>query len=326
MARPLRIEYEGAVYHIVSRGNERQRIFRDSRDYKKFFHYLKTVHERYNIILYSYCLMGNHYHLLIETPKPYLSYAMRDLNGHYTVYFNIRHKRTGHLFQGRYKAILIDKQHYLAKLSRYIHLNPVKAKIVQRPEEYAYSSMKGYLGKDTNCTWINHDYILEQLEQFGKDRFRQRRNYLQYIQAGIETKETELGKIFAQAILGTESFIKNIQENFLKNKNISKEVPMAKKLQYDITLEKTAHITIHHYKIDKQVLLRRKTRSNLAKKAFVYLARRFTDSTLREISDYLNNSVGEVGISQIFNRFQGEIDNSKIIKKDIDTLTKQLFN
>ncbi|HDO21625.1 MAG TPA: transposase, partial [Nitrospirae bacterium] len=140
MARPLRIEYPGAFYHITSRGNERKDIFKSARDREKFLSYLESSTQRYGAVIHVYCLMTNHYHLLLETPLGNLSQIMRHINGAYTTYFNTRRQRSGHLFQGRYKAIVVDADEYAEELSRYIHLNPVRAGIVERPEEYQWSS------------------------------------------------------------------------------------------------------------------------------------------------------------------------------------------
>ena len=136
MARPLRIEYDGALYHITSRGNERKAIFRDDEDRVGFLEALQKVNERFNWICHAYCLMNNHYHLVVETPDGNLSKGMRQLNGVYTQYFNRKHHRVGHIFQGRYKSILIEKESYLLEVSRYVVLNPVRAKAVKKPEDW----------------------------------------------------------------------------------------------------------------------------------------------------------------------------------------------
>ena len=140
MARPLRIEFPGAVYHVTSRGNERKAIFRDDQDRKTFLDTLKDVTRRYNWLCHAYCLMDNHYHLLIDTPNGNLSIGMRQLNGVYTQGFNKRHGRVGHLFQGRFKAVLVQKDNHLLEACRYVVLNPVRAERVQRPEEWIWSS------------------------------------------------------------------------------------------------------------------------------------------------------------------------------------------
>ena len=145
MARPLRIEYEGALYHVTARGNERRRIYYSQSDYEKFKDYLKEAQEKYGYVLHCYVLMNNHYHLILETPEANLSRVMHYINGSYTNYINIKRKRSGHLFQGRYKAILIDRDRYLLELSRYVHLNPIRAAIAAKPEDYVHSSYRSFV-------------------------------------------------------------------------------------------------------------------------------------------------------------------------------------
>ena len=127
MARPLRITFPGAFYHITSRGNEQKVVFKSKRDREKFLEYLESATRRYAALIHAYCMMDNHYHLMLETPSGNLPEIMRHINGAYTTYFNIKRKRSGHLFQGRYKAILVEIDEYAKELSRYIHLNPVMA-------------------------------------------------------------------------------------------------------------------------------------------------------------------------------------------------------
>ncbi|MCK5545000.1 MAG: transposase, partial [Desulfobulbaceae bacterium] len=140
MARPLRITFPGAFYHITSRGNEGKVVFKSKRDREKFLEYLESATKRYDALIHAYCLMDNHYHLMVETPSGNLPQIMRHINGAYTTYFNIKRKRSGHLFQGRYKAILVEIDEYAKELSRYIHLNPVRAGMVEKPEAYQWSS------------------------------------------------------------------------------------------------------------------------------------------------------------------------------------------
>ncbi len=140
MARPLRIEYDGAVYHVTSRGNDRKAIYRDDEGREQFLAMLAKVNKRFNWICHGYCLMNNHYHLIIETPDGNLSSGMRQLNGMYTQLYNRRYNRSGHIFQGRYKAILIEKESHLAEVCRYVVLNPVRARSVKSPEQWQWSS------------------------------------------------------------------------------------------------------------------------------------------------------------------------------------------
>ena len=158
MARPLRIEYAGAFYHIISRGNEKGKIFASDIDRERFLDYLKKIVVRYHIKIHTYCLMYNHYHLLLETERPNISKVMHDLNSSYTAYFNARYKRAGHLFQGRYKSILVQADKYLHSLSRYIHLNPVTAKLVTNPGQWIYSNYLEWVG-ERNGNLVDREFV-----------------------------------------------------------------------------------------------------------------------------------------------------------------------
>jgi len=151
LARPLRITYPGAFYHVTSRGNERKAVFKNKRDREKFLEYLESATLRYDARIHAYCLMDNHYHLLMETPSGNLSQIMRHINAAYTTYYNVKHDRAGHLFQGRYKAILVEIDAYAKELSRYIHLNPVRANMVEKPEEIGLQFGIGESGVSQSC-------------------------------------------------------------------------------------------------------------------------------------------------------------------------------
>ena len=154
MSRPIRIEFSGALYHVTSRGDRREAIYEDDVDRERFLSVLGQVSEDFNWVCHAWCLMDNHYHLLIETPDGNLSKGMRQLNGVYTQYSNRRHRRVGHLFQGRYKAILIDGDSYLLELARYVVLNPVRAGMVKGPGEWPWSSYLAMVGKQSSPPWL----------------------------------------------------------------------------------------------------------------------------------------------------------------------------
>ena len=182
MCRPLRIEYDGALYHITSRGNARKPIFKDDKDRQTFLDTLQKVNARFHWFCHAYCLMSNHYHLIIETPEGNLSRGMRQLNGVYTQRYNKRHDRVGHLLQGRYKAILIQKERYLLELCRYVVLNPVRAKAVKKAEDEKWSSYRGTAGLETPHPCLSADWILE---QFGRNRSQAERTYSAFVKEGI---------------------------------------------------------------------------------------------------------------------------------------------
>ena len=146
MARPLRLEYSGAIHHVTSRGNAQAPIFLDDEDRASFLAVLAECIARFTWICHAYCLMDNHYHLIIETPDANLSAGMRQLNGVYTQRFNRRHGRVGHIFQGRFKAILVERDSYLLELCRYVVLNPVRARMVRDASQYAWSSHLATMG------------------------------------------------------------------------------------------------------------------------------------------------------------------------------------
>jgi len=228
MTRPLRIQYPGAHYHITSRGNERKNIFKDKKDRDKFLSYLESAYLRYNAVIHAFCLMNNHYHLFLETPKGNLSQIMRHINGAYTNYFNIRHKRRGHLFQGRYKSIIVEADSYAGELSRYIHLNPVRAGIVDIPEKFNWSSYRYYIGKKKKAEWLTVDFILCYFEN-GNEHARKK--YGEFVKARISSKhESPLERTVASTILGSDNFIELIKDKYLDPKKRDRNLPAMKEL------------------------------------------------------------------------------------------------
>lgn len=203
MARPLRLEYPGALYHVTSRGNGRSKIFRSSKDRATFLTVLAAVIQKYNWQLHAYCLMDNHYHLVVETPDGNLSRGMRQLNGVYTQTFNWRHHTTGHVFQGRYKAILVDKESYLLELCRYVVLNPVRAAMRDKPEDWLWSSYRGTAGLSLVPEFLTTEWLLA---QFGKRKNRSQSRYRAFVLEGI-TRESPWKDLKDQIILGDAAFV-----------------------------------------------------------------------------------------------------------------------
>lgn len=220
MARPLRIEYDGALYHITSRGNERKPVFKDDEDRRVLLDTLHRVNKRYNWICHAYCLMNNHYHLVIETPDGNLSRGMRQLNGVYTQEFNKRHERVGHVFQGRYKAILIQKESHLLEVSRYVELNPERARAVRAPKEWRWSSYRGTSGIDRPHPSHTADWILG---QFSTKRKQAEKKYREFVEAGIGIKNI-WEDVKGQSILGEEDFVERLI-GYIKGHEDIKEIP-----------------------------------------------------------------------------------------------------
>jgi len=222
MARPLRLEFSGAIYHITSRGNAREQVFLDEVDRKIFLSIIVDTVKRYNFIFHAYCLMENHYHLLVETPDPNLSLGMRQLNGVYTQAFNRRHQRVGHIFQGRYKSILVEKGPHLLELCRYIVLNPVKAGMVKRPEQWLWSSYKATAGMSRAAEFLSTDWILK---QFSRNKTEAKKLYIEFVNKGLESKlKSPWQQLQGQVFFGSSQFIFKMQELLGEKKEIG-EIP-----------------------------------------------------------------------------------------------------
>lgn len=233
--RPPRIEYPGAFYHITARGNERKDIFKSKRDRETFLSYLESATERYNGVIHVYCLMNNRYHLLLETPQANLSQIMRHINGTYTTCFNKKRRRSGHFFQGRYKAILVEADEYAKELSRYVHLNPVRAQAAQRPEDYEWSSYAGYIGRKRSPAFLASGFILD---YFGKKTAQVQRGYREFVQAGLKGREDPLSEVVGSIILGSDGFVQAIRERFLKGRNSDRNLPAVRELSSAITRQR----------------------------------------------------------------------------------------
>ncbi len=311
MTRSLRIEYAGAYYHVTSRGNERKNIFKNKGDRKSFLLYLKSAHLRYGAVIHAFCLMNNHYHLFIETPKGNLSQIMRHINGAYTNYFNIRHKRRGHLFQGRYKAILVEADAYAGELSRYIHLNPVRAALIDMPEKFDWSSYRYYIGKRNKPDWLSLDFILN---YFDKDIQQARKKYQEFVNAKINiNSESPLENTVASTLLGSEGFIELIIDKYINRKDKDRNVPVLKELRTSPDIAETY----------KKVTALCNGDASQSRKMTLYLLHKYSDKRLREIGEFFG--IGESGVSDASRRFDLTLRRNRKLRKDIELLRDQ-FN
>ncbi len=224
MPRKSRIEYAGAFYHVISRGNQKQKIFKDSADYEKYLQILTSYKQRRHFHLYAYVLMSNHLHLLVETQDVPLSKILQGINQSYTMHFNRKYRTVGHLFQGRYKAILCDRERYLLALLKYMHYNPVRAKITETPSRYRWSSDKAYRSGGNEL--IDGDTVLR---MFSENRTRARQKYREYMDDGITVKKQEVYATIDQRLLGDDSFVDKIAAEYgkVKKERRRREYPLA---------------------------------------------------------------------------------------------------
>lgn len=309
MGRPLRIEYPGAFYHVTSRGNEQKDVFKNQRDREKYLEYLQSATERYGAIIHVYCLMRNHYHLLLETPGGNLSQIMRHINGAYTNYFNAKRKRSGHLFQGRYKAILVEGDEYATELSRYIHLNPVRVGMVSTPEEYRWSSFQSYIGQCRPPEWLKTGFILG---YFGKGTKEAEKKYHSFVNDLLKQDySSPLGRSVAGAILGSVEFIAAIEEKYLREKESDRNLPELRKISRRMSLDEIIQTGRSHLGEERA-----------ADKAIIYLCHKYSGARLKEIGERFG--VGESAVSQISKRFGQKINEDGEIKRMIKGLKERL--
>lgn len=224
MARPLRLELSGGLYHVTSRGDGREDIYLRDEDRESWLEILGQVCERFNWVCHAWCQMGNHYHLLVETPQANLSQGMRQLNGVYTQRFNRAHERCGHVFQGRYKAILVERDSYLLELARYVVLNPLRAKMIERLEDWPWSSYPATCGQAPLPSWLQTDWILA---QFGESRTSAIAKYVAFVHEGARLPGVWTN-LQGQVFLGSEDFVTQMQTRIIESPTI-REVPRAQR-------------------------------------------------------------------------------------------------
>jgi len=232
MARPLRLEYAGSLYHVTSRGDRREDIYRDDEDREEWLAVLSEVCERFNWVLHAWCQMTNHYHLLVETIDGNLSRGMRQLNGVYTQRFNRRHGEVGHLYQGRYKAILVQKEGYLQELTRYVVLNPLRARMVEKLEDWPWSSYPATIGLTKAPGWLDTDW---QLNQFGRRRSRAIAAYRRFIMEG-KGISSPLKRTRHQLLLGDDNFIERHKK--AQRPESLRDVSKTQRRTFSLTLDK----------------------------------------------------------------------------------------
>jgi REP element-mobilizing transposase RayT len=304
VARPLRIEFEDAFYHVTSRGNEQKNIFKSDRDRDKFLAYLESATERYAAVVHAYCLMDNHYHLFLQTPAGNLSQIMQHINGAYTTYYNVKRKRSGHLFQGRYKALLVDADAHAQELSRYIHLNPVRAGVVEKPEHYRWSSYNPYIKESRQQEWLHTDFILG---LFTGKKESARKQYRRFVESMLgKQQESPLQNIFASTILGDVSFINRIREKHVIRTVTDRNLPAVKHFHEKPGIEE----------IIRQVEKSLPTDAALAKRVQLYICHKYSGQKLKDIG--LCFGVSESGISQASRRVADKIGQDRKLKKLIN--------
>jgi len=321
MSRPLRIQYPDAWYHVMNRGRRGDEIFTDDRDYAAFIDLLKEIIEDYKVKVSAYCLMSNHYHLLVQTPDSNISRAMRHLNGVYTQRYNRIHHCDGQLFRGRYKAILVEADSYLLELLRYIHRNPLEAGLVDNLQEYNWSSHKGYVSKAKKWDWLYKGFALS---LFSKDHAESIRLYKEFITQEVPDEINKiLGRKKLPPVLGTKTFIDKVKDLFFPDKT-HEEVPEAKSLAPDPDRIREAVARLYKVSID-DLLMSRRGYFNEPRNVALYLMRRLRGDTLKVVGEVFGITKNST-VSSSVERVKYEMSRDKGIRLRIEELIQILSN
>lgn len=312
MPRPLRIEYPGAFYHIYSRGNRKQPIFFSDDDRYYFLKVLREANDRLGIFVHVYCLMDNHYHLILETPESNLSQTMHFINASYAIYLNKKREMCGHLFQSRFQAILVQADTYARTLTIYIHGNPVRKKMVDRPEQFQWSSCQDYYGVRDPPSWLETSIVLR---VFGDSRDvlrAQHENNL--LSDNISSFEKDLRDAFRIGILGDDDFIDRVRRSHLRDRieNLDENICELRRLRVRPPLSE----------IEGQINRSLGGESKLSRKCIILLAHSHAAYKLKEIGDYLGISPAAVSVS--YRKAKKEMAQNMTIQNALDDVWQRL--
>ncbi|MGM0607549.1 MAG: transposase [Candidatus Muiribacteriota bacterium] len=306
MARQLRIEFEGAHYHVFARGERKDTIFLEKQDYEIFIEKLKEMLNKFNIECCAFALMPNHYHLYLITNEANLTQAMHYLNSSYTNWYKAKHQIVGHVFQGRYKALLVDKGNYFFRVIDYIHLNPVVAGIVEKPWEYHWSSCENYVGISNRYNFINKFNYLSTYSNELKTA------ELKYKEQILNSKNKKLPHrdLFKGIAIGKEDFKKKV-DNFIKTKKIDFYVPTTK-MNKTRNVDFFVELISDYFKVESKIIFNNK-RNNKFKKIFIYLTKKYSRLTNKEIASLYGMTPSAV--SEFYRKFLKNIESEKILNE-----------
>jgi len=274
MARPLRIEFPDAIYHVTARGIERRPIVADDRDRRSWLDRVEKVVRRYRWRMFAFVLMDNHFHFFLQTPEPNLSAGMHDFIGGHATYFNARHRRSGHLFQGRFKDVLVESEGHWLELSRYIHLNPVRAGLVDRPEQWPWSSYPGYACPRRRVDWVDYFRVLG---EFGGDSPAAERRYRTFVEEGLTRKlDSPLASALHGMVLGSREFFETIRAR-LRDHPGEPEVPLLKHARAPrLGMPQVLDAVARHFDCDPTRWQQGRRCDGLARAVAAYVARQQT--------------------------------------------------
>ncbi|MBI2069434.1 MAG: transposase [Elusimicrobia bacterium] len=313
MARQLRINLENALYYVFSRGNDKKPVFLHDQDRESFISLLNETFVRYGFKFHAYALLNNQYHLLVETPGANLSMGMRLINGRYAEYFNRRHGRVGHLFQGRFKALILEKESYLAGLSRYIHLQPVAANLAFDPWVHPWSSCRDYLALRKPPAWLNTADVLSSFAKTKEGPILAYKNFLM----AIAEHDDPTKKAMGQTLLGSKEFAQTIKrkiQNSLGDKEIAHRNIFKDRLEPDVAESAIAKV----FDLNPDELAGGRQNNRLARKFAIYILRERSGLSLKEMAGRF--LMGEAGISKLVTRLKSKIQNNEDTRRHFERI------
>ena len=322
MSRPLRIEYQGAWYHVMNRGAGRKAVFKTDEQRQYFFSLFDDVTQRFGADIHAYCLMCNHYHLLIHTPEGNLQRIMRHVNGIYTQYVNRQQGTDGPLFRGRYKAVLVDKESYWLALSRYIHRHPLEARMVTQLEKYKWSSYPAYVGKTKAPDWLRTD---DMLKAMGGNRARFRVRYRNYVE---QSGRDEISAFYQQqrhaSILGDDHFKADVLKKTRPLKD-NQEITVIESVNDSPNVKKIVRIVAHTFEVPMQSIWygKRGCNRNLPRLAAMYLSQQICRCSLNEIAKlfHLNHYAS---VASSIRNLKTLMEENRSVKKSVKALMQDL--
>jgi len=313
MARPLRLEIEDGVYHVTSRGLERRAIVRDDADRERWLALLDAVATRRRWRVFAWVLMGNHFHLFLRTPDADLSAGMHDLNSAYATGFNRRHGRRGPLLQGRFHAVLVERERHAWELSRYVHLNPVRARLVAAPADYRWSSAADTLGRRPAPPWLAWEDILA---EHGGTLRTARARYAQFLADGVAAPPpSPLRQAVAGTLLGSAGFVERMRA-WLRERPPDREVPAARTLRQRVGVDAIEAAVCATFGVPRERLRLRRRRDNVARAAALYLSRKLTGETLGALGARFGRITSQA-VSQIVAHLSEELSANRPLARQV---------
>ncbi|HEX7126750.1 MAG TPA: transposase [Thermodesulfobacteriota bacterium] len=294
MARPLRVSFPGAVYHVTARGNERRPIVADDEDRQRFVRTLAGMIEEHEVICHAWVLMTNHYHLVVETPRANVSQAIHYLNGQYSQAYNRRHERVGHLFQGRFSGILVDKESYLLEVCRYVVLNPVRAELVDSPEDWPWSSFRATAGLAPCPPWLTTDWLLG---HFGTRRATATEAYQRFVAEGLARDRSLWSEMRGRAVLGSQAFVSEIRARVAAVEDPDLLSPVAEPWPETPSMDEVLAGVAAAYRLPVAELMEPRTPYREARRVAIFLARRVARRGLAEVAARFG--AGKAAVSKV---------------------------